>query len=383
MAIPPKQNPPDDDLESDEVESGEETEEETPWWAGPRVFIYAAIGVLTLIIGIAGGIALSYKFNLGKKESVATAEPTILTPKRQHDADEMRRLRRNYPRVKIGPGIEGPPPLPLPEDEEGVVRLKPLAKAFVRPKPKPAWQRYAAKFHVIQGLPLVAVVIDDLGLNGKRTEQAIALPNAVTLSFLPYGKSLRNLTAVARERGHEILVHVPMEPSSKTQNPGTNPLLVGLGDDEIRKRLDWALSQFTGYIGVNNHMGSRFTSDRRAISVVMDELKRRELMFLDSRTSGKTIAAKVAAKINLPVVSRHIFLDDEHSPGYENVVSNLRLLEAVARREGSAIAIGHPHRETFRALEKWAPELRARGIQLVPLSKILLKRQLGKSANQK
>ncbi|MBT6800265.1 MAG: hypothetical protein HOA41_01165 [Rhodospirillales bacterium] len=94
-------------------------------------------------------------------------------------------------------------------------------------------------------------------------------------------------------------------------------------------------------------------------------------------------AAKVAAKINLPVVSRHIFLDDEHSPGYENVVSNLRLLEAVARREGSAIAIGHPHRETFRALEKWAPELRARGIQLVPLSKILLKRQLGKSANQK
>ena len=222
-----------------------------------------------------------------------------------------------------------------------------------------------------------------MGLNTKRTEQAIALPNAVTLSFLPYGSNLRDLTAVARERGHEILVHVPMEPSSKTQNPGTNPLLVGLGDDEIRKRLDWALSQFTGYIGVNNHMGSRFTSDHRAISVVMDELKRRELMFLDSRTSGKTIAAKVAAKINLPVVSRHIFLDDEHSPGYENVASNLRLLGAVARREGSAIAIGHPYRETFRALGKWAPALRARGIQLVPLSKILLKRQLGKNANQR
>jgi len=214
-------------------------------------------------------------------------------------------------------------------------------------------------------LPRIAIVLDDLGLDEKSTRRAIALPRSITLSFLPYGRSSVGLAEEGLARGHEILVHIPMEPEG-TADPGPNALLVGLPADEISMRLASQLDKFPGAIGFNNHMGSRFTADVRALLPVMREARARGLLFLDSRTTVNTFAAKVAEAAGATTVSRDIFLD--YASGADGLLAQFDELEKTARMTGSAIAIGHPHELTFDVLETWVRGLDAKGIELVSIS---------------
>ena len=213
--------------------------------------------------------------------------------------------------------------------------------------------------------PQIAVVLDDLGLDEKSTRRAIALPAAVTLSFLPYGRTAAGLAVEARARGHEIMAHIPMQPEGP-QDPGPNALRVDLPADDISARLATQLDRFPGAVGFNNHMGSRFTADVRALLPVMREARARGLIFLDSRTTANSLADKVAKASGTETLTRDVFLD--HATGPDGLLSQLAELERIARMSGGAIGIAHPHALTLDVLDVWSRGLDAKGFDLVPIT---------------
>jgi polysaccharide deacetylase 2 family uncharacterized protein YibQ len=221
--------------------------------------------------------------------------------------------------------------------------------------------------------PLLAIVIDDAGLNRRETDRAVRLPVPVTLAYMAYADHLPEQVAGARRAGHEILLHIPMETVGDDTDTGPNALLTGLPRDELTRLMRWNLERVTGYVGVNNHMGSRFTADRPGMTALMQELSRRGLMFLDSRTAGNTVGTGVADEAGIPSLRRDVFLDNE--PTVASVTAQLAEAEKVAREKGFAVAIGHPREWTLEAIEKWLPGARARGVVLVPLTTILRSRR--------
>jgi uncharacterized protein len=270
-------------------------------------------------------------------------------------------------------------------DSSAAAGSAPTQTAMVPPRPetktpsgeRPAWLRFATAAPVdLRDKPRVAIVIDDLGLDRPRSERVIALAPAVTLSFLAYSGDLPRLTDAARRAGHEMIVHVPMQPVNTKIDMGPNGLATNQSKEEVLRRLDWDLGRFDGYVGINNHMGSRFTGDAQAMGWVMDELKSRGLMFLDSRTIATSIGAKAAAAEGVPFAERDVFLDDEQTA--TAVDQRLREVEAIAKKKGTAIAIGHPHDVTIAALTSWIASLPQKGIVLVPLTEVV-KTRLGLS----
>jgi polysaccharide deacetylase 2 family uncharacterized protein YibQ len=228
----------------------------------------------------------------------------------------------------------------------------------VRTHALPAWLFGSAEaprlavvtIHAALASPAIAIVIDDLGNDVAAARRAIALPKQVTLSFLPYPDATPGLAQEAAKAGHEILVHVPMEPEGG-EDAGPMALNVGLSSGEITRRLDWALARVPGFSGINNHMGSRFTADRTALIPVMQAVAVRHVFFLDSRTTPKSQIVDVAQSFGVATAVRDIFLDDENT--HVSVAEELRLAEVRAKERGFAIAIGHPHPATLSALETW------------------------------
>ncbi|VAV93543.1 Putative periplasmic protein YibQ, distant homology with nucleoside diphosphatase and polysaccharide deacetylase [hydrothermal vent metagenome] len=238
-----------------------------------------------------------------------------------------------------------------------------------------AWRANAVKMSAIRDdRPQIAIVIDDLAVVRSRSLDIINLPAPLTLSFLPYAPDLPEITRMAHNRGHELMVHLPMEPKGDF-DPGPHALLTHVSHEKMRADLIFNLSRFDGYVGLNNHMGSAFTEDRKSLDLVLDEVQRRGLLVLDSRTSRKSLLAKMSTDRNIPNMTRDFFLDNEQDVDY--IFAQLTKLEDMARRKGSAIAIGHPYAETIEALTLWLPTLKARGIMVVPLSHLIKRKYEG------
>ena len=283
-----------------------------------------------------------------------------------------------------------PPPMavvelaaPPPETTEVVVALAPPeapearapAAAVEQPAPPiefledlPAWRRYAVAIGEARG-PLIALVIDDMGMARAWSQQVVGLLGPLTLAYLPYAEGLPEQTEQARLAGHELIVHLPMEPDDPTADTGPNALTTDLDDDEIRDRIAWSLDRFGGYVGVSNHMGSRFTGDARAMAVVIDEVVARGLLYLDSRTTAETVGEDMARDAGVPTTRRHVFIDNEADE--DAIAARLADLETLARKQGYAVGIGHPRPETIAALARWLPALGARGFTLAPISAIV------------
>ncbi|MDH3738337.1 MAG: divergent polysaccharide deacetylase family protein [Alphaproteobacteria bacterium] len=232
-----------------------------------------------------------------------------------------------------------------------------------------AWRKYAVAAAVPDGRPMIAVVIDDVGLDRRRSRRAMALPAPVTIALMAYAADAQGQAAMARRGGHELLVHLPMEAENKNKYPGPNTLRSDLSAAEFARRLEWHLTQFTGFVGVNNHMGSKLTSDPVALAPVMAALKQRGLIFLDSLTSGRAKGVAVARQFGVPSVERSVFLD--HDVSTIPVHTALARTEALAQQNGFAIAIGHPRDVTLDALEEWLPDVKKRGFMVVPLTTIV------------
>lgn len=231
----------------------------------------------------------------------------------------------------------------------------------------PAWQANAVAVDLPDYVaPMIAIVIDDMGLNRKMTRKALELPAPATMSFLPYAQNLQHQTEQARTKGHELMLHLPMQPFSPRKNAGTGALTVSMTESEIMAALDNALAAFDGYVGVNNHMGSRFTADAERMRIVLNELNGRGLLFLDSVTSKRSVGLKTAREIGMPAVARQVFLDNTD----EEIPTRLKDLERFASKNGMAVGIGHPHPATIDALKNWMPDAAERGFVFVPVSTI-------------
>lgn len=261
---------------------------------------------------------------------------------------------------------------PAPEEPETAALPPPSLPAPAAP----AWRRNAIAFTPEPGKPMIAIVIDDMGVDAKRSARIIELPPPLTTSFLSYAHNLAAQAHAARAAGHELMLHMPMEPFGAGNDPGPDALFTSMDDAAIRARLHQSLASFSGYVGINNHMGSRFTADERAMQAVMRELHGDGLLFLDSLTSARSVGVKVATAAQVPNLVRNVFIDD--SPDPAAIRAQLRRIEDHARKTGSAIAIGHPRDTTIAALIEWQPHMRANGFQFVPIS-ALAKGKYGKN----
>lgn len=289
---------------------------------------------------------------------------------------------------EIGPDIRPFPPseselvvhMPYPPDRKdsladlGLRLDQPDIAVLVPPRVAPfqivehAWLRNAAVQPIEDGRPKIAIVIDDLGNNRPNTAALNRLPGPLTLAFLPYANNLVEQTAAARSAGHELLIHMPMEAVTEDW-PGPNALLLSLSKEEFRDRLRQSFERFHGFVGINNHMGSRLTADGGSMAMVMAELRSRDLLFLDSKTTPISVGTNEARRSGVPYAQRDVFLDNV--PETAAVLRQLRATEQVARRRGFAIAIGHPNDTTIQALRRWLPEVAERGFSIVPVSTVV------------
>lgn len=275
------------------------------------------------------------------------------------------------------PAPSGETPTPSVEAPAYSQRAQAAPPALGR-RQTPTWLRNAVATPLADRRPVIAVVMDDLGLNRRGTALLNQLKAPLTLSFLPYAEALAQQTRAAHAAGHELLLHMPMEPIGN-EWPGPNALVSSLEPDELASRLRRHLRSFRGFVGINNHMGSLLTTDRESMAIVMAELRRQDLLFLDSRTTPASIAALEASRMGVPLAERDVFIDNELDRGY--VLRQLGLAEVVARRNGHAVALGHPHDVTIAALRQWLPTLEERGFALVPISTVVARRTCADGVN--
>ena len=207
-------------------------------------------------------------------------------------------------------------------------------------------------------LPKVAIIIDDVGFDVDLASSFLELNIPLSFSVLP---SAPHAQAIAREavgKGAELLLHLPMEPKETTgDSPGTGALLVKMGEEEFVETLNGHLSRIPGIKGVNNHMGSLLTEREDKMALLFRELKKRNLFYVDSRTTPQTVASRVATEMKVPVASRSVFLD--HDLSQEAMKVQWERLLAMARQHGHAVVIAHPHRETLVFLREHLQDLRS------------------------
>jgi polysaccharide deacetylase 2 family uncharacterized protein YibQ len=317
-------------------------------------------------------------------EPVAAPVATIVPPPVvEVEAAKPEPVKAELPKAEA-PRIEPKAAAPQPVAKKAVATDKPVQltaapvapPAFVRPAgdgTMQAWRARAVAPPAGARPPYVAFLIDDAGLDRKGTQRAINLRGPVTLSFMSYASELSEQSAAARAAGHEVMLHLPMEPLDvKRNNPGPNALYVDLDAAELQRRLVWHLDRFSDYVGVNNHMGSRFTANAGRMGQVLDEIGRRQVFWLDSLSGPNSAGPALARKRGLDAAERDLFLDDERSPG---IGHELAAMERIARARGDVIAIGHPHGSTLTAMENWIATAKERGFTLVPVSTVLLRRQ--------
>ena len=215
----------------------------------------------------------------------------------------------------------------------------------------------------------LAIVVDDLGNDRAAGDAIIALPFPVTISVLPDRPYSAETAQGAFRHGKQVLLHLPMEANSGGALPEGRELRVGMPAEDVPTALAGMLATVPHAVGVNNHEGSRATSDPALMNALMPALRERGLFFIDSRTTAATVAYDAAERFGVAAASRKVFLDDLQTR--EAIDAQLDLAANDAIRDGSAIAIGHPHPETIAALSENLSSLQASGIRLVFASELV------------
>lgn len=215
---------------------------------------------------------------------------------------------------------------------------------------------------VAPGSAKVAIIIDDCG-QWLDTEQAlIALPIPLTLSVLPQVRYTERIAQEASDAGKGVMLHLPMEPLSHAY-PGPGEIKDAMTDDEVTKQTEDDVAQVPLAKGANNHEGSEASADDRVMKDVIAVMKAHDLFFVDSRTNAKTVAQTVAQRDGVPNAKRDVFLDNQADVAYTE--SMLERAVEIAKRNGSAIAIGHPKPTTLAAIRELYPKMQAQGVQFV------------------
>lgn len=243
------------------------------------------------------------------------------------------------------------PPVKLPERNQRALQT---------------WQKYAAPIvNVPEGNATVILVIDDLGIVKRTTKDMIEMDVPLTLAFLPYASDISIQANDAYNNGHDVLVHIPMEPKGNA-DPGPHALLSSTEASVQMDSINYNLSQFENYVGINNHMGSKFTEDAEAVGRLLGVIKQKGLLVLDSKTTANSVLESLSDENDIPVINRDVFLDNNNDVDY--IMGQLAELERTAKKNGNSVGIGHPYPETVSALKRWIPTLKEKGITIVPIS---------------
>ncbi len=198
--------------------------------------------------------------------------------------------------------------------------------------------------------PKIAIVIDDVGQSFSVAERIVALPGPVGVAILPDTPYARETAELAHKNGKPVMLHLPMHTDDDRPLGGLG-LTIDMGREQVRDVVSRSLESIPYVQGVNNHMGSLLTREHRHMDWVMEALRQRpELFFLDSRTTVQTVALQVARERGVPSTKRDVFLDPDDQP--ETVAAQWRWLLTLARRQGFAVAIGHPYPATLQLLEE-------------------------------
>lgn len=213
--------------------------------------------------------------------------------------------------------------------------------------------------------PKMAIVIDDMGEDVSLAKGLIKTGLHITFSIWPSSSHAHKIAHMARKNGNEIMIHMPMQPQGYPKvHPGKDALLMGMKHDQIVQLVDQAFKNVPGAVGLNNHMGSRFTEDIYGMKAVMESVKKHKLFFLDSKTTPNSICPKACAELRVPLYERNIFLDNVKD--ISAIEFQLEKAEKIALKHGQSIAIGHPHPQTLEAIKRWAAS-KDKNLFLVPV----------------
>lgn len=311
------------------------------------------------IAGSAGAGNLAGAVAAGPGTATITADPEMFPiemPNTPADSTEMAQLDP----AAIDPEL-------LEETEFGAIpRISATGTrpfdAYARPGDSPA---------TAGGKPLIAIVVSGLGLNLEGTLDAIdKLPVDVTLAFAPYGKTLDRTVSAARADGHEIFLEVPLEPFDYPENdPGPDTLLTGQAPRDNMTKLFSVMSRFSGYVGLINNMGARFTASGADFGPMMEELGARGLGYLDDGSSNRSLAPQLAQANRVPFARVNAMIDA--NPARGPILTALGALEKQARASGSAIGIVSALPVSVETIAEWAAGLAEKGIEIVPASALM------------
>lgn len=276
------------------------------------------------------------------------------------------------------PGQQHGPPLPVLSDQS---KNKPLPQA-TEPLPAPLYEEPAlphqappiaprpkkAEKRPLPGRPLVAIVIDDMGYRQNTGKALLALDLPLSFAFLPFTPFSEELQQEAQARGRDILLHLPLEPMDPKAHPGPGALTTAMDPEAMKARFHEDLQAVPKAIGLNNHMGSRFTANPQAMRTLMAMVRTRGLFFLDSVTAADSVGYDLAHEMGVKAERRTVFLDNDQNP--DKIMAQLDLLVRLAGEHGQAIGIGHPYPATLEALRQYQSQLRTRA-EMVGVSRLV------------
>jgi len=311
-------------------------------------------------------------------EAAPPAAPGAAAPPDQQGAAP---TSPNMQQAAFEPGAQPPPPPPpAPEPGNGPVTLPsvPVAELVEEsqygPLPKVAadgrraidvYSRPSRYAVAAPGTPpRVAILVTGLGhRDGPSSDVLAGLPAPVSVAYGAYGRSLQDSVSDVRAEGHEVLLQIPLEPENyPTVDPGPHTLLTTLPPQDNIKRLQWLMSRYTGYVGVTNHMGEKFEATAESLQPVLEEVKRRGLLYVDSEGVPNSAAGNIAGTIGLDYSVANVQLDSG------DTAQQLAKLEQLAKEKGAAIGVARASPATVKQLQAWAQQLEGKGIVLVPVS---------------
>ncbi len=293
----------------------------------------AAIGLLFLMVLVVLAGVLANQFLL-RNSSIQSSEPSTKSPAGKKTVHRMP-VYEIYPKKKIH-----------------------YKKSIDKPEPT-----------LMKTLPMVAIIIDDIGYDKKIAEKFLSLDAVLTLSLLPHSLFQDKIAGKAHEKGFETMLHLPMEPLEYSSiDPGPGMLLTSMSPDELIIQLNKNLDAIPFIKGVNNHMGSKMTTSSTQLYQIFSILKKRNLFFIDSLTTSESLCKPSARLLQLPFAQRDVFIDHIQEPDF--IRKQINLLIRTAEKNGEAIGIAHPHIITYNILRELLPELQKK-VRLVPASQIV------------
>lgn len=216
----------------------------------------------------------------------------------------------------------------------------------------------------------IAIVIDDFGYNLDNLKILSQIKQPLTISVLPNLAYSKEIAKIARDLRKEVILHLPLEPHQRENiRLEKNTILTTMEDEEIKEILNSAILSTPFIKGVSNHMGSKATEDERVMKIIFEELKRKNLFFLDSRVSPFSICEALSKKLNLRFIKRDLFLDTYKDPHF--IRKQILLLMAEAKRKGEAVGIAHEHPLTLKILRDFLPKIEKKGFKFVFLSELV------------